>query len=59
MIRIYLVDKEANELANCIRARICTLSAELNDIKTIEQRDELVERINTLDKILDIVTERY
>ena len=59
MIRLYLVDKEAAELENCIRARICQLSNELSNLKSLDAREELVDRINVLDKILAIVTERY
>lgn len=56
MIRMYLVDKQANELANCIRARICQLSNEFINIKGVEMREDLNERINTLEDILEILT---
>lgn len=56
MIRMYLIDKQANELANCIRARICQLSNEFTNIKGLAAREELNDRINTLEDILDILT---
>lgn len=56
MIRMFLVDKQATELANCIRARICQLSTEFTNVKGMEIREDLNERINTLEDILDILT---
>ena len=56
MIRMYLVDKQATELANCIRARICQLSNEFTHMKGLETREELNDRINTLEDILAIIT---
>ena len=56
MIRMYLVDKQATELANCIRARICQLSNEFTHMKGLETREELNDRINTLEDILAILT---
>ena len=53
---MYLVDKQANELANCIRARICQLSNEFINIKGVDMREDLNERINTLEDILEILT---
>lgn len=56
MIRMFLVDKQATELANCIRARICQLSNEFTSIKGLAAREELNDRINTLEDILAILT---
>lgn len=56
MIRMYLIDKQATELANCIRARICQLSGDFTSIKGLAAKEELNDRINTLEEILDILT---
>lgn len=56
MIRMYLIDKQATELANCIRARICQLSNEFTNIKGLAAKEELNDRINTLEDILSILT---
>ena len=57
MIRMYLVDKQATELANCIRARICQLSGEFTSIKGMAAKEELNDRITTLEDILEISNE--
>lgn len=56
MIRMFLVDKQATELANCIRARICQLSNEFTQIKGLAAKEDLNDRINTLEDILAILT---
>ena len=56
MIRMYLVDKQASELANCIRARICQLSKDFNSMQGLAAKEELCERINILEEILDNIT---
>lgn len=57
MKRLYLVDKQVNELSNCIRARICQLSSEMNRLKGLEKTGEIYDRIETLSTILEVLSE--
>lgn len=57
MKRLYLVDTQVKELVDCLRNRICMMSADLRRMHNLEEEDKLCDRINVLSDILDTLTE--